>query len=287
MYNVASVVILYNPEISVLDNLNSYLNQVDKLFVVDNSDDINISLIDKIKCLSNVEYIWNKTNLGIAAALNIGIKKASDEGYEYLLTMDQDSEAPPNMVSNLLECFTQDPKIALVSPLLHHPIGRNINYKPTKLCEQVLFVWTSGNLLKLNILKITDGFKEDLFIDYVDHEFCLRLNKMGFKIYTCYKTILKHNLGKINEINLFFRKVYPTNHSALRLYYRTRNRFYVKKVYKNIAPEFFRQTSLDFWMCYIKVILFEKDKLKKLKMILIGYIDFRRNKFGKYKGISQ
>ena len=284
MYNVAAVVVLYDPEISVLDNLNSYINQVDKLFVVDNSDKINRQLIEKIKCLNKTEYIWNKTNIGIAAALNIGTKKAMEEGFEYLLTMDQDSEAPPLMVSNLLECFSQDHKIALVSPLLHHPIGRNVAYRNTKPCEQVLFVWTSGNLLKLNIFKMIDGFKEDLFIDYVDHEFCLRLNNMGFKIFVCNNTILKHNLGKIKEINLFFRKVYPTNHSALRLYYRTRNRFYVKKIYKNIFPEFFKQTSKDFWMSYLKVILFEKSKLKKIKMTTLGYLDFKRNKFGKYDG---
>ena len=284
MYNVAAVVVLYDPEISVLHNLNSYINQVDKLFVVDNSDKINRQLIEKIKCLNKTEYIWNKTNIGIAAALNIGTKKAMEEGFEYLLTMDQDSEAPPLMVSNLLECFSQDHKIALVSPLLHHPIGRNVAYRNTKPCEQVLFVWTSGNLLKLNIFKMIDGFKEDLFIDYVDHEFCLRLNNMGFKIFVCNNTILKHNLGKIKEINLFFRKVYPTNHSALRLYYRTRNRFYVKKIYKNIFPEFFKQTSKDFWMSYLKVILFEKSKLKKIKMTTLGYLDFKRNKFGKYDG---
>ena len=284
MYNVPAVDVLYHPEISVLDNLNSYINQVDKLFVVDNSDKINRQLIEKIKCLNKTEYIWNKTNIGIAAALNIGTKKAMEEGFEYLLTMDQDSEAPPLMVSNLLECFSQDHKIALVSPLLHHPIGRNVAYRNTKPCEQVLFVWTSGNLLKLNIFKMIDGFKEDLFIDYVDHEFCLRLNNMGFKIFVCNNTILKHNLGKIKEINLFFRKVYPTNHSALRLYYRTRNRFYVKKIYKNIFPEFFKQTSKDFWMSYLKVILFEKSKLKKIKMTTLGYLDFKRNKFGKYDG---
>lgn len=287
MYKVAAVVILYNPEICVLYNLNSYINQVDKLYVVDNSNNINCPLIEKIKCINKVEYIWNKTNIGIAAALNIGVKKAIEEGFEYLLTMDQDSEAPPNMISNLLECFSQDPKTALVAPLLHHSNGRNLNYQTTKSCEQVFTVWTSGNLIKLNIFQIAGGYKEDFFIDYVDHEFCLRLNKMGFKIYLCYKTILKHNLGKIKVINLFFKKVHPTNHSALRLYYRTRNRFYVKKTYKNIFPDFFIEDNKAFWKSFIKAILFENNKLKKIKMTTLGYLDFKRNKFGKYKGISQ
>ena len=281
---IAAVVILYNPEISVLKNLNTYIDQVDKLIVVDNSDNINEPLFQKVQSLNKVDYIFNKGNLGIAAALNIGAKKAIAEGFEYLLTMDQDSEAPPFLVSNLLDCFSQDSKTAIVAPLLYHPTGRNISHETTKSYEQVFTAWTSGNLVKLNIFQIAGGYKEDFFIDYVDHEFCLRLNKMGFKIYVCNKTILKHNLGEMEEKNLLFRKVYLTNHSAIRLYYRTRNRFYVKKIYKNIFPEFFKQDNKHFWKSFIKVTLFEKHKLKKIRFVIRGYIDFRKNIFGKYNG---
>jgi rhamnosyltransferase len=287
MPKVAAVVVLYNPELNVLSNINSYLEQVDKLFVVDNSDKINESVPEKISLLQKTEYISNKTNLGIAAALNIGAKKAVDEGYDYLLTMDQDSKAAPSMVSTIRECFSIDPKIAVVSPVLYQPEGRNINYKSVRPCKQVFTAWTSGNLLDLNMFKLSGGFNEDLFIDYVDHEFCLRLNKMGYKIYVCNKTQLIHNLGKIEEINLLFRKVYPTNHSAIRLYYRTRNRFYVKNIYRKDFPEFFKQDNKDFWRTFLKVILFEKDKLNKIKLSIRGYMDFRKNIFGKYKEIRR
>ncbi len=285
MPKVAAVVILYYPEPSVLENINSYIDQVDKLFVVDNSDNVNDTLKEKIQNLHKSEYISNQTNIGIAAALNIGIKKANDGGFEYLLTMDQDSEAPPSMVSNLMKCFTLDSKIAIVSPVLHHPKGRNVTYRVDNPCEQVITVWTSGNLVKLDSINSIGGFKEELFIDYVDHEFCLRLKQLGFKVYVCNNTILKHNLGKIEEVNLIFRKVYPTNHSALRLYYRARNRFYVKQTYKDVSPEFFKQDNKDFWKSFIKVILFEKNKFDKVKFFLKGYRDFKKNIFGKYKGM--
>jgi len=283
MIRIAAVIVLYNPDKNVIDNLNSYINQVDKLFVVDNSDVHQLPLVEKFKSINKVEYIDNKTNIGIAAALNIGAKKAIEEKFDYLLTMDQDSEASPLMVSKLLECFSIDPKIAIVSPLILHRTGRNINYDTTKSCQQVYSVWTSGNLVDLKIFPITGGYKEDFFIDYVDHEFCLRLNKMGFKIYVCYKVVLKHSLGKIKEKNLLFRKVYPTNHSALRIYYRTRNRFYLKKTYKKIVPDFFRKDDIEFWKTFLKAILFEKDRFNKLKYFLLGYIHYKRNKFGNLK----
>ena len=92
--------------------------------MVDNSDNIDNALKEKINHFKKVEYIQNKANIGIAAALNIGAKKAIEDGFEYLLTMDQDSEAPDSMVSTLLECFSHDSNVALVSPVLQHPNGK-------------------------------------------------------------------------------------------------------------------------------------------------------------------
>ena len=279
--NIAAVVILYNPDNNVLSNINSYIDQVDKLFAVDNSDKPNSAVVEKIIADNRIEYISNDGNVGIAAALNIGAKKAIEEGYDYLLTMDQDSEASSSLISNLLECFSIDSNVAVVAPLLYHPEGRGLIRNTDKPCEQVFTVWTSGNLIKLKIYAKAGGFKEELFIDYVDHEFCLRLNKMGYKIYICNKADLKHNLGMINEVNLFFRKVYPTNHSPLRLYYRTRNRFYVKKVFQSDFLEFFKQENKDFWRTFLKVILFETDRFKKIKYSVKGYNHYKRNIFGK------
>lgn len=283
MPKIAAVIILYNADSSILKNIDSYIDQVNKLFIVDNSEKVNYELVKKFNRYTNVEYISNGNNIGIAAALNVGAKKAIDEGFDYLLTMDQDSEASPLMVSELLNCFSAENKIAVVAPLIQHSTGRHFITKSDKTCEQVSTVWTSGNLIDLNIYKLTNGFMEELFIDYVDHEFCLRLNTMGYKIYICNKTFLKHNLGKIEEINLIFRSVYPTNHSAIRLYYRARNRFYVKHLYKDQFTEFFEQDNKDFWRSFIKVILFEKNKMKKIKYFSLGYKDFRNNKFGKFE----
>ena len=283
--DLAAVLVLYNPEKEVVNNIHSFISQVDKIFVIDNSEKINIEIVNEIKQLAHIEYIPNNENLGIAASLNICARKAISEGYKYLLTMDQDSEAPPAMVSNLLECFSKDNNIALVSPHLQSPQGRNLIDARTKSCEQVFTTWTSGSLLDLNIFKSNSGFKADLFIDYVDHEYCLRLKKMGYKVYICNKTSLMHSLGKIEEVNLIFRKIYPTNHSALRLYYKTRNRYYVKKIYKKDFPDFFKQDNKDFWLTSLKTILFEKEKLKKVRFMLKGYNDFRRNIYGKYQGL--
>ncbi len=285
MARIAAVVVLYKPELDMLDNLNTYIDQVEKVYAIDNSEQVNTSFVNKILTVYKVEYISNETNLGIATALNIGARKAIEEKFDYLLTMDQDSEASPSMVTNLLKCFSQDPKAAIVSPIVQHRVGRKENFLAKNYCNQTLSVWTSGNLIDLKIFQLTGGYKEDFFIDYVDHDFCLRLNYLGYKIFLCYQTAIKHNLGKIKEVDLLFRKVYPTNHSPLRLYYRTRNRFYLKKIYKHIIPDFFKQDDKEFWKTFLKAILFEKGKLKKIQYFILGFIDYKKNKLGKFNRV--
>jgi len=41
---------------------------------------------------------------------------------------------------------------------------------------------TSGNLLNLHAVKQIGGFSEDLFIDRVDQEYCLRLRMNNFRV---------------------------------------------------------------------------------------------------------
>ena len=79
MQKVAAIVVLYNPENTVINNLNSYVYQVDKLYVIDNSDNVNNYLVKQIMSIKGVDYTWNKKNLGIAQALNLGARKAIEE----------------------------------------------------------------------------------------------------------------------------------------------------------------------------------------------------------------
>lgn len=56
-------------------------------------------------------------------------------------------------------------------------------------------------------------------------------------------------------------------------------------MYGHSVPEFFKRESFQFWKAYFKVILFEKDRFEKIRHILRGYLDYRKNKLGKFKKI--
>jgi rhamnosyltransferase len=280
-YRVAGVVVLYNPNEDVINNINTYIEQVDVLYAVDNSEVIVHDVIDEIKRQEKVAYMFNGGNYGIARALNMGGAEAIKQGFDFLLTMDQDSKAPPNMVVDMLKCIEGKSMstVGIVSPF--HVHGKKT--KPPKAVpfEEVLTVMTSGNLLNLDVFKKVGGFMEKLFIDHVDHEYCLRLNLKGYKVMQVNNVALEHDLGEMATHGFFFGKLDVITHSPVRLYYKTRNGFYVANEYNRHFPEFYRRYIIMFVKDLIRAIFFEKDKLKRLHMILRGYVDYKKDNFGK------
>lgn len=278
MLRVAGVVILYNPKKDFITNILSYLNQVEILYVVDNSEcaSPNINLLDSY---STVRRINNKGNIGIAAALNNSASKAIEDGFDLLLTMDQDSRISDNFVNKMLKEFERDDKIGVLSPFIVHT--KNPQEPIISGLENVTSAITSGSIIRLTAHKKINGFLEKLFIDYVDNEYCLRMRSFGYKILRLNSVYIYHELGNVKARKFLFIKVFPTNHSPHRWYYRTRNRFYVCKIYKNQFPDYIKFDKRVFIKEILKICLYEKNKIQKFKMIMYGYLDFKRNKFGK------
>ncbi len=280
MQKIAGIVVLYNPGSEILLNIDSYINQIDKLFIVDNSDKVNDSLIERVSLLKNAEYLYNNSNIGIAGALNIAAKKAIKEGYDYLLTMDQDSKASTMMVDKLFFLVNTSPRIGIAAAQHLDPSFQQKSNKD--FTKEILFTITSGNLLNLNAYRAAGEYLEKLFIDHVDHEYCLRLNKLGYKILQTNEVLVYHKIGASIQRTFLHHSFLPTHHSPVRIYYRTRNRLYVNSLYKNIFPKYVKEDRRHFLRELFEIIMFEKQKINKLKMILHGYFDFKRKKFGKY-----
>lgn len=278
---VAGVVVLYNPEQDVIENIKSYLDQIDYLYIVDNSENPEPSVREFSKTKKNIEYIFNKRNLGVATALNMGAGKALESGFKYLLTMDQDSKAPPNLVELLLNIAKVDENIGIVSPVHSNKYGTHI--KNNNNVRKVISVMTSGNLLSLNVFKKIGDFCDGFFIDYVDIEYCIRLNYKNYKVVQLNNVILEHNEANISEKNFLSKKFYPTNNAPFRWYYKTRNLLYLRDKYKKIFPGPLKTEYSTYFRNISKIIIFEKQRITKLKMIILGYYDYRKNIFGKYK----
>ena len=274
--NIDAVVVLYHPDESIIENIKTY-QQITKIYAVDNSEKYDDDLVEKLKQFENLIYINNNGNQGIAHALNVGARLAIENGADWLLTMDQDTSFSENDLIKIQEelLAVDITNTAIVSP--SHYLGDDI--KP--FYNEI--VMTSGNLINLHLFGKIGEFDENLFIDSVDTEYCLRIYSMRYKIKRIPTVILNHNLGNIKEYKIFGIKFKPTNHGPIRRYYITRNRFYVWDKYNTLYPSFIKWEKMATVKELIKVILFEKDKLKKIQFSLNGYIDYKKNKSGKYE----
>lgn len=78
--NIAAVTILYNPELTVYDNIITYANDVSIMYIYDNSEKPNEQLIAKLTKLDNVCYIANPANAGLSEPINTVAYKALSRG---------------------------------------------------------------------------------------------------------------------------------------------------------------------------------------------------------------
>jgi rhamnosyltransferase len=279
MLKIAGVVVLYNPNDRISKNILSYIDFIDKLYVIDNTPKKNNRrLLPKNK---KIFYKPNNKNLGIAASLNIGVKEALEDNYEWLLTMDQDSNFQGDNLPKMIKWLEKNHKknIGLISPW--HEL--NIGLKKPKNIDYPLTVMTSGNIINLDAYKTIGGYKDYLFIDCVDFEYCLNLQSNGYKIVRLNKIELKHELGNIKVDKFLFKNVTHSNHSYIRRYYIVRNSFIVGKMYKNKFPEFYKIIMREIRRDIIKIIIIEKDKYRKIRNMIRGYIDYKKGITGEYR----
>lgn len=276
----AAVVVLYRPDRSVLENLESYVDQVGAVYAVDNSEQPDPGFVAALSRFPDVTYLANGRNLGIATALNIGGRAASEAGFDWLLTMDQDSTATPGMVDTLLRCALADPeRVGLVSPVHRQVGGEPREVEPG--CHEVLTAMTSGNVVALAALEHVGWFMDELFIDQVDSEICLRFWRAGLRVLESGDADLVHRVGEVRKHG-FPYPAYSSNHSAMRRYYITRNRLWVGRLYAGDYPQFGRWERAQIRKDVVKIVLYEREKARKLAMMWRGWLDFRAGRLGAY-----
>ena len=107
---VCAVVVTYNPKPAFVENVAAVSAQVDHTVVVDNgsSSETEVHLVG-LESRFGCKVIRNRQNLGIAAALNIGVKCAMEAGFDWVATFDQDSRVSDGFISLMLETYRQAP----------------------------------------------------------------------------------------------------------------------------------------------------------------------------------
>ena len=291
MNSICCVIITYNCDEDFIKTFNSVKNQVNKIAIVDNgSKKETLDILNILKEENDIELILLPKNLGIAAAQNIGVKYALGNNYEWVMTLDHDSVLDKNMVSEMMKAWEnlseKDKKMTL--SIFPHYIEANLDINQqldgdNEYIREVENGISAGNIINREIFQKVGLFDEKLFIDWVDFDLCCRISNEGYKMIEVGKAFLYQTVGETIIKKFLFKNPRCTNHPPLRRYYSTRNRFYCWSKYDDNTVDFIKEDKKIFYRDIIRIIGCEEMKYQKLKMIIKGYIDYKKNNFGEYR----
>ena len=327
---IAAVVSTFNRKELLLECLNALKNQtypLDAIFIVDgpSTDGTPNALFEQryIKKLppKSANYSW-ETRSTIISPINgkkirihyirlyedvggsgqfyEGVKRAYEEGYDWIWLMDDDAEPKIDALEKLVR-YKDLPNCIVLAPVVTYPNGnicnihrgylRNFNkvfpmiQVPVKLNMtenkfspiQIDFVSFVGPLIKRDAIRIIGLPKREFFIHHDDVEYCIRLRRVG-KIYLIPNSVIIHK-EELKRKELIKRKfkgkiVYRMPYEKLwKIYYGIRNLTYLGKLYSKNKLIFIYELLKRYIISIGAIILFDDHKLRRIIFITSAYLD--------------
>ncbi|EPZ9215613.1 glycosyltransferase [Clostridium perfringens] len=273
MIKYAVAVTLYYPSEEDINKIYDYCQVFDLVFIYDNTEShANSHLI-----FNNNKIIYYTTgkNNGLAIAFNKAIDVCVQNSIDYLCTMDQDSTFVIHEIEKIKSYIEKNHSIIMSSIGAIGPFVSFDNcFRAEERVEEKNWIITSGTFLNLSLLiKTRISFDENYFIDRLDKDLCEQIVRSGKKIIVYMNSVLYQTLGEGN------RKKNP-DHSPLRHYYIFRNRLYYNKKFLTNPSKFFNNI-IQSVKHILLILIFEKEKGKKIQMCKKGMSDYKQCKFGK------
>ena len=190
------------------------------------------------------------------------------------------------MIGNLIDAYNQfsdKERIGIIGSNPTDSVTGIMTYgsqcKQQRWIEERAVV-TSASLMPLAPYRHVGPFRNELFIDGVDQEYCFRLRREGYHVIVACDAKFLHSLGYPIARRFIWRRVIPTNHSALRRYYMTRNRLVIAKEYIHSEFRWVALQLLALFKAIVLIVLFESDKAAKLRMVMLGIYDGMTGRMG-------
>ena len=209
------VIVLYKSIYYRTNTYISFLKDIKNLYIYDNSPSSqNISG-------DNIVYIHDPNNSGLSVAYNNAAKYAQQNGYKWVLLLDQDTTFEDKAIEKYLEAIEQNPDIKLFAP--KHKIESGLYISPTKYhCKFshptksvktgiTLFSEAcpinSGMLIDVDAYWKVGGYDNEVILDFSDIRFIEKFRKYYDTFYiidsTCIQNFSVNETDKDKLLNRF------------------------------------------------------------------------------------
>jgi rhamnosyltransferase len=287
--SVCAVIITYHPSAEMCENMSDVLAQVQGLVVVDNGS--NAHEVDPLRAASRTlsfQLIENADNLGIAEALNQGVRWAKCQGYPWVILLDQDSRITDGFVRQMFAAWELHPDRERVGSIYPRYVDPETDIEaavPRASDGSPVFPMTSGALMPTWIFDRIGWFATEYFIDIVDWEYCFRIRAAGYLIADSRQATLLHAPGNPTKSTVLGYTFHPSHHNTMRRYYISRNCIVFYRKYFSSFPGWvlsgvYRQLK-DTLVCFIA----EQNRARKFRSFLLGTWDGLTGRMGKRESL--
>lgn len=287
--SVTAVIVTYNPDLIVFSEvLAAICSQVQSTVIIDNGSVINVLELVTSLGKDNIHVISLQENLGIAAAQNVGIHWALQQGSSFVLLMDQDSIPDETMVNKLLLTYrdlrnNENRRIAAIGPRFKDSksghLSKHVCFKkfgtgriectPGDQAVPVDFLIASGSLIETSIFSLVGYMEEGLFIDHVDTEWILRARSKGYQAWGHCDAAMTHSLGE-SRVHLWIGRWRDIPiHKPFRYYYIFRNSLLIRRR-RYPCLEWKRVDIIRLIQILIFITMFHPKRIQTLRMIFLG-----------------
>lgn len=272
---ICAGIVTYQPEITDLEaNLATLMPQVSRVYIVDNGSDNVTDIQSFVEGRPQLRLLCNSENAGIAKALNQLCRQAKQDGYKWILTMDQDSLSAPDMVSGL-SAYMDNPVYGIIAPRVEFRDGDTLILSTKdgeKETVEVSACITSGSLTRIEAWEKVGGFDEWFFIDRVDNEFCIHLAVNGYKVLRVNNALMSQKAGGMKYIRMPWGKnILLPYYNEKRNYYICRNSVYLFRKYGSVID--IGHQIMAFIYAQLIKLLFEGNRIKTLVSSVKGIRD--------------
>ncbi len=271
---IAVGIVLFHPPSSAHALIGAANKQFASVFLVDNTPggDELTDRPDLRRWAS--QTITNDSNYGLAVAFNQLCAAARAAGFEWLLLLDQDSALPDDFAlrfRSAMESLRSAPGIFAANYFTRLAGATLPGYAVPQgqKTGRVLTAINSGSLIHLGTHEALGGYDEALFIDHVDHDYCLRLKKHGSAIHATREPLFEHQIGQVIGKRRFGRVWQSSGHSPQRRQEWARGLAWMIKRYWRTAPGWCAERLFIEWPRHVMAMLILEDQRRQKTLALV------------------